>query len=56
MHQFVSYENFQPVIGIFTIGVGRIKKGCHAEALEACGQRPLRSCFECLSMTPLSFL
>jgi len=42
-------------VGEDTMGVGKIKKGCHAEALEACGQRPLRECFECLSMTPRSF-
>jgi hypothetical protein len=29
---------------------GYTKKGCHAEVLEACGQRPLRLPFECLSI------
>jgi acyl-CoA thioesterase-1 len=29
-------------------------KGCHGEALEPCGQRPLRSPFENLRVTPLS--
>jgi len=27
--------------------------GCRLEALETCGQRPLRSSFECLRMTPV---
>jgi hypothetical protein len=30
-----------------------LKKGCHTEVLEVCGQWPLRSPFECLRVTPL---
>jgi hypothetical protein len=29
-----------------------VLKGCHAEVLEACGQRPLRSPFDGLRVTP----
>jgi len=34
----------------------KLNRWRHTEALEVCGQTPLRLCFECLSMTLRTFI